>query len=82
MIVTGGQDGAVRLWHLPWTRTLNDTTPEDIPRVSHETGAAPDKKNAGAWKFLELVLRARFRHEIELCDNLPVAGTYDIQIEG
>ncbi len=32
-MVTCGYDGIIRIWRLPWAKTLSQTTPEDIPDV-------------------------------------------------
>ncbi len=81
-VVTSGCDGATRVWSLPFTCPLGKTTLADLSRVSDYIRVHPSDPALTRWQFFEHLLQARFRHEIELCIQQPVAGAYDIQIVG
>jgi hypothetical protein len=81
-MVTCGNDGTICIWHLPWTKSLSQTTLSDIPRVIALEKASTDDKMRNYWAFLRLLLSLRFCNEIQLCTPLQDTGTFDIQIAG
>jgi len=81
-IVTCGNDGTIRVWNLPWTKSLSQTTLADIPGVIALEKNSTDDRMRNYWGFLRLLLSLRFCNEIELCAPLQEAGTFDIQIAG
>jgi WD40 repeat protein len=81
-MVTSGYDGVIRIWRLPFTKTLSQTTPDDIARVLDLAKHGTDKSTQKQGKFLYRLLSRRFQNEIQLCTLLQEVGAYDIQIAG
>jgi WD40 repeat protein len=81
-LVTSGSDGALRVWHLPWTKFLAQTTTADISRVISWEEGCTDHKIRHQWAFLHLLLSLRFQNEIEVCALLQDTDAYEIQIVG
>jgi WD40 repeat protein len=81
-MVTSGYDGIIRIWRLPFTKTLSQTTPDDIARVLDLAKHGTDNSTQKQGKFLYRLLSRRFQNEIQLCTLLQEVGAYDIQIAG
>jgi WD40 repeat protein len=81
-IVTGGMDGMIRTWHLPFLRPLSRTTLADLAGARAQAQKAGPCSVAEQWRFLACLLALRFQSEIELCPAFCDAGQYDIQIVG
>ncbi len=82
LVITSGSDGATRVFSLPFTCPLGETSLAAISRVTGYIRNHPSDPTVSRWQYLEQLLHARFRTEIELCPMQPVAGAYDIQIVG
>jgi WD40 repeat protein len=81
-LVTSGSDGVLRVWHLPWTKFLAQTTTADVPRVISWEESCTDHKIRHQWAFLHMLLSLRFQNEIEVCALLQDTDAYEIQIVG
>ena len=82
ILASGGDDRALRLWHLTWTRPLTRTDHDDLARVKQRIrGGTLSEKNRRRWEFLEAILRARFRYDIAVEESLISLASYDIEIE-
>jgi len=81
-LVTSGEDGLCRFHPLPHALFLVHAGLDTIPAVQEQAGLSQGSTASAQWSFLELLLAARFRSEIEICPPLDVAGCYDIQIMG
>ena len=81
-IMTGGLDGIIRVFRLPFMRPLSRTTLADLHAAREQEQAAGLAAAAEQWRFLHRLLSARFQNEIELCPAFRDAGMYDIQIVG
>ncbi|PKL65510.1 MAG: hypothetical protein CVV32_03355 [Methanomicrobiales archaeon HGW-Methanomicrobiales-3] len=81
-LVTSGEDGLCRFHPLPHAPFLVHAGLDTIPSVQEQAGLVRGSTASAQWSFLELLLTARFRGEIEICPPLDVAGCYDIQIMG
>jgi WD40 repeat protein len=81
-IVTSGLDGIIRIWRLPFTKTLSQTTPDDIPYVLGLARSGTDECSRKQWEFLSMVLSLRFQNEIQLFPLPQDMGAFDIQIAG
>jgi len=82
LVITSGRDGATRVFSLPVTCPLGETSLAALSRVTGYIRNHPSDLTVSQWRYLEQLLHARFRTEIELCPMQPVAGAYDIQIVG
>ena len=82
LVITSGSDGATRVYSLPFTCPLGETSLAALSRVTGYLRNHPSDPAVSRWQYLEQLLHARFRTEIELCPMQPVAGAYDIQIVG
>jgi WD40 repeat protein len=81
-MVTSGYDGIIRIWRLPFTKTLSQTTPEDIALALEFARQGTDKSAKKQGEFLYRLLSLRLENEIQMCTLLQEVGAYDIQIEG
>ena len=81
-LVSGGHDGTIRVFSLPWTKPLSRTMLEDMPGVDRQCSTAVPDTMKNQWLFLRCLLAGRFNHEIGLCSLQDDAGVFDIQIVG
>lgn len=81
-MVTSGRDGILRIWRLPFTKTLSQTTPDDIAHVLDLAKTGTDESTQKQGEFLYRLLSLRFQNEIQLYTHLQDAGAFDIQIAG
>ena len=81
-LVTGGSDGFLRTWSMPFSPVLKDTVPEDVAIAAALEEGSPPGKERDQWRFLRSLLSARFCSEFEICPDLSVIDPFDIQIAG
>lgn len=79
-IVTGGEDGQVHTFRVPFQRALIHASYDDLVMAQEQSGNTAAM--AVQWRFLHRLLSLRFQNEIELCPVFQDAGIYDIQIVG
>ncbi|HQK56241.1 MAG TPA: WD40 repeat domain-containing protein [Methanolinea sp.] len=80
MMAAAGRDGSLRLFGIPWTRPMCQTTPADIAYVQSCITRELAPGQAGQWKFLERLLAGKFRLSIAYGGSGMPAGPYDIEI--
>lgn len=81
-IVTGGIDGMIRIFRLPFMWPLSQATLADLTLTREYEQEASTGTLAAQWRFLHTLLSIRFQNEIGLCPAFRDAGIYDIQIVG
>ena len=81
-LVTGGNDGFLRFWSLPFSPNLGDTMPEEVSTAAALEEGSPPGKDRGQWRFLRTLLSARFSSEFEICMDQAVIDPFDIEIPG
>lgn len=79
-IVTGGEDGQVHTFRIPFQRPIIHASYDDLVIAQEQSGSSAAM--AAQWRFLHRLLSLRFQNEIELCPVFCNAGIYDIQIVG
>jgi hypothetical protein len=81
-LASGGADKTVRLWQLTWDKPIALADHDDLARVMELAGNENlAERERNRWRFLEAILRARFRYDISLEEGVVAISPYDIEIE-
>jgi WD40 repeat protein len=80
-MISGGDDGSIKSWSLPWVKPLALATPQDLSSVrsmSTDTVLTAEASRSGA--LLEALIRGKVRCDIDTESITCPLGEYDIEI--
>jgi WD40 repeat protein len=82
-VISAGGEGEIRFLLLPWTRSLSEVPLEEIRDVAEmaESDCQPDEARR-QWRFLHMMLTAKYQYEIGLCSIDDGVEAFDFQIAG
>jgi WD40 repeat protein len=80
MILSGGEDGVVKAWSLPWVKPLALATPQDLGSIQSLSTAIVPGADAASREFLEALVRGKVCYDIETESIAYPQGEYDIEI--
>ncbi len=80
-VVSGGEDGLVKAWSLPWAKPLSLATPQDLGSIQAlSPNILPGVDAEHSRTFLEALVRGKVYYDIEIESITYPQGEYDIEI--
>jgi WD40 repeat protein len=80
-IISGGEDGFIKSWTLPWVKPLALATPQDLFSVQYLMADKVNSREADlSGAFLEALIRGKVRYDIETEAIAYPCGEFDIEI--
>ncbi len=81
-LLSAHRQGLCLSWPLPWTRSPQESSPDDLDRVREylRISRVSGDPRGESWKFIEMLMAGSLRSAIGRCPEPPPGGGFEIEI--